>query len=68
MEKLCHSGALFAKWCPMEPQRSTSENNGSARNFYYNTKNDKFTSSSSPPLYSISNYIPQTSHVASITM
>jgi hypothetical protein len=47
---------------PMEPQRSTSENNDSARNFHYNIKNDKFVSS---PLYSISNYIPQTSHVAS---
>jgi hypothetical protein len=35
MEILRCSGALFAKWCPMEPQHFTSENNGSARNFHY---------------------------------
>jgi hypothetical protein len=66
MEILCCSAALFAKWCPTEPQHFTSKNNGSARNFHYNIKNDKFILSSSTPshLYGFYNYIPQTSHVA----
>jgi len=67
MEILCCSAALLAKWCPTELQHFTSEN-GSARNFHYNIKNYKFILSSPPPpppLYSIYNYIPQTSHVAS---
>jgi hypothetical protein len=38
MEILCCSGVLSAKWCRMEPQHFTSENNGSARNFHYNIK------------------------------
>jgi hypothetical protein len=49
MEILRCSGAPFAKWCPVQPQHSTSENHGSARIFHYNIKNDKFISSSSPP-------------------
>jgi hypothetical protein len=67
MEILRCYGAQFAKRCPMEPQRFTSESNGSARNLHYNIKNDKFilSSSSPPPLYSIYSYIPQINHVAS---
>jgi len=38
MEILWCSGALFAEWCPVEPQRFKSEYNGSARNFHYNIK------------------------------
>jgi hypothetical protein len=63
MEILCCSKAVFARWHTIEPQGSTSENNGSAREFHYNIKDDKFISSP-PPLYNIYSYIPLTSHVA----